>query len=71
MQADRLLHDEVEERVDGLVEEVEGLENQRAELVDELQLQDLLPTIIAQVGNHVNNPGNNGDQNGNGVDDNI
>ncbi|GKB50477.1 hypothetical protein Tco_0901230 [Tanacetum coccineum] len=35
------------------------------------QLQDLLPTIIAQVGNHVNNPGNNGDQNGNGVDDNI
>ncbi|GJV23358.1 hypothetical protein Tco_1376053 [Tanacetum coccineum] len=35
------------------------------------QLQDLLPTIIAQVGNHVNNPGNNEDQNGNDIDDNI
>ncbi|GJR15799.1 hypothetical protein Tco_0798451 [Tanacetum coccineum] len=35
------------------------------------QLQDLLPTIIAQVGNHVNNPGNNGDQKGNDGDDNI
>ncbi|GJX29504.1 hypothetical protein Tco_0237583 [Tanacetum coccineum] len=35
------------------------------------QLQDLLPTIIAQVGNYVNNPGNNEDQNGNDIDDNI
>nr|GEY53162.1 hypothetical protein [Tanacetum cinerariifolium] len=33
LQADRLQHHEVEGRVDGLVEEVEGLENQRAELV--------------------------------------
>ncbi|GJT19887.1 hypothetical protein Tco_0878593 [Tanacetum coccineum] len=32
---------------------------------------DLLPTIIAQVGNHVNNPRNNRDKNGNGIDDNI
>ncbi|GJW07692.1 putative reverse transcriptase domain-containing protein [Tanacetum coccineum] len=47
---DRLLHHEVEGQVDGLVEEVEGLENQRAELVVELQLQDQLPTIIAQDG---------------------
>nr|GEW42217.1 reverse transcriptase domain-containing protein [Tanacetum cinerariifolium] len=31
--ADRLLHHEVEGQVDGMVEEVEGLENQRAELV--------------------------------------
>nr|GEY27251.1 putative reverse transcriptase domain-containing protein [Tanacetum cinerariifolium] len=52
VEVDRLLHHEVEGRVDGLVEEVEGLENQRAELVVELQLQDLLPTIIARVGSH-------------------
>nr|GEU54471.1 putative reverse transcriptase domain-containing protein [Tanacetum cinerariifolium] len=67
-----------ERRVDGLVEEVEGLENQLAEVVDELLikmvkdvtevtdrieastvisqlLQDLLPTIIAQGGNHASN----------------
>nr|GEV18424.1 hypothetical protein [Tanacetum cinerariifolium] len=36
VQADQLLHHEVEGQVDGLVEEVEELENQRAELVDEL-----------------------------------
>ncbi|GKD72766.1 reverse transcriptase domain-containing protein [Tanacetum coccineum] len=35
-QADQLLHHEVEGRVDGLVKEVEELENQRGELVDEL-----------------------------------
>ncbi|GKB66997.1 hypothetical protein Tco_0928409, partial [Tanacetum coccineum] len=62
---EQLLHYEVEGLVDGLVEEVEGLENQRAELVVELvirivkeltkQLQDLLSTIIAQVGNHTSN----------------
>ncbi|GJU66405.1 hypothetical protein Tco_1252664 [Tanacetum coccineum] len=81
--ADRLLHHEVEGRVDGLVKEVEELENQRAELVVGLVIkmvkevtkvsgqmkalmksrtsprsslsncEDLLPTIIAQVGNHV------------------
>ncbi|GKF65672.1 hypothetical protein Tco_0192189, partial [Tanacetum coccineum] len=33
---DRLLDHEVERQADGLVEEVEGLENQRAELVVEL-----------------------------------
>nr|GEX04415.1 hypothetical protein [Tanacetum cinerariifolium] len=48
----RLLHHEVEGRVDRLVEEAEGLENQRAELVVE---RELLPTIIAQVGNHASN----------------
>nr|GEV50787.1 hypothetical protein [Tanacetum cinerariifolium] len=62
--ADQLLHHEVEGRVNGLVEEVEGLENQRTELVVKLvikmdkevtELQDLLPTIIAQVGNHASN----------------
>ncbi|GKA80733.1 hypothetical protein Tco_0787425 [Tanacetum coccineum] len=35
------------------------------------QLQDLLPTIIAQVGNHVNNQGNNGNRSDNVVSDNI
>ncbi|GJW99604.1 hypothetical protein Tco_0183518 [Tanacetum coccineum] len=35
------------------------------------QLQNLLPTIIAQVGNHVNNQGNNGNQNDNVVNDNT
>ncbi|GKD27400.1 hypothetical protein Tco_1233614 [Tanacetum coccineum] len=33
---DQLLHHEVEGRVDGLVEEVEELENQQAKLMDEL-----------------------------------
>nr|GEX08823.1 hypothetical protein [Tanacetum cinerariifolium] len=45
--------------VDELVGKVEGLENQRAELVVELVIkvvkEDLLPTIIAQVGNHASN----------------
>ncbi|GJY44398.1 putative reverse transcriptase domain-containing protein, partial [Tanacetum coccineum] len=36
---DKLLHHEVERQVDGLVEEVEGLENQRAELVVELVIK--------------------------------
>ncbi|GKD93167.1 hypothetical protein Tco_1373004, partial [Tanacetum coccineum] len=75
--ADRLLHHEVEGQVDGLVEEVEELENQRDQdgqggdqgiranggidevpdfsMVISQQLQDLLPTIIAQVGNHASN----------------
>ncbi|GJR63300.1 putative reverse transcriptase domain-containing protein [Tanacetum coccineum] len=35
----RLLHHEVEGRVDGLVEEVEGLDNQQAELVIELVIK--------------------------------
>nr|GEY83611.1 hypothetical protein [Tanacetum cinerariifolium] len=35
-EADRLLHHEVEGRVDGLVEEVEEIESQRVELVVEL-----------------------------------
>ncbi|GJT92768.1 hypothetical protein Tco_1081613 [Tanacetum coccineum] len=60
-----MLHHEVEVWVDRLVDKVEELENQQAELVDELvikmvkeeteQLQNLLPTIIAQVGNHASN----------------
>nr|GEZ02366.1 putative reverse transcriptase domain-containing protein [Tanacetum cinerariifolium] len=37
--ANQLLHHEVERRMDGLVEEVEELENQRAELVDELVIK--------------------------------
>ncbi|GJT04279.1 reverse transcriptase domain-containing protein [Tanacetum coccineum] len=37
VEADQLLHYEVEGQVDGLVEEVEELENQRAKLVDELE----------------------------------
>ncbi|GKA16010.1 reverse transcriptase domain-containing protein [Tanacetum coccineum] len=65
MRVDALLQHEVEGWVDGLVEEVEGLENQLAELVVVLvikmvkevtkQLQDLLPTIIARVVNHASN----------------
>ncbi|GJX40802.1 hypothetical protein Tco_0255792 [Tanacetum coccineum] len=35
------------------------------------QLQNLLPTIVAQLGNHGNNLGNNRNQNGNAVNDNI
>ncbi|GJU37907.1 hypothetical protein Tco_1186261 [Tanacetum coccineum] len=34
-------------------------------------LQNLLPTIVAQVGNHANNQGNNGNQNDNVIDDNV
>ncbi|GKA86546.1 reverse transcriptase domain-containing protein, partial [Tanacetum coccineum] len=37
--ADQLLHHKVEGRVDGLVEEVEELGNQQAELVDELVIK--------------------------------
>ncbi|GKG21927.1 hypothetical protein Tco_0384522, partial [Tanacetum coccineum] len=33
------------------------------------QLQDLLPTIVAQVGDHVSNQGNIGSQNDNATDD--
>nr|GEY35234.1 hypothetical protein [Tanacetum cinerariifolium] len=39
VQANQLLHHEVEGRVDGLVEEVEELENQLVELVDELVIK--------------------------------
>nr|GEV00981.1 reverse transcriptase domain-containing protein [Tanacetum cinerariifolium] len=35
------------------------------------QLQNLLPTILAQVGNQGNNQGNNRNQNGNSINDNI
>nr|GEZ26161.1 putative reverse transcriptase domain-containing protein [Tanacetum cinerariifolium] len=35
------------------------------------QLQDLLPTIVAQVGDHVSNQGNIGSQNDNAIDDSI
>ncbi|GJT10436.1 hypothetical protein Tco_0857478 [Tanacetum coccineum] len=35
------------------------------------QLQNLLPTIVAQLGNHGNNQGNNRNQSGNSVNDNI
>nr|GEY96071.1 retrotransposon protein, putative, Ty3-gypsy subclass [Tanacetum cinerariifolium] len=46
---DRLLHHEVEGRVDGLVEEVEGLENQRAELVVELVIKVVKEVIEGDV----------------------
>ncbi|GKC13901.1 hypothetical protein Tco_1010683 [Tanacetum coccineum] len=35
------------------------------------QLQDMLPTIVAQVGDHISNQGINGSQNDNTADDNI
>ncbi|GJY10746.1 putative reverse transcriptase domain-containing protein [Tanacetum coccineum] len=71
VRTNQLLHHEVEGRVNKLLEEVEGLESNRAEVVDELQLQNLLPTILAQVGNHFNNQGNNGNENDNVVNNNI
>nr|GEX12979.1 reverse transcriptase domain-containing protein [Tanacetum cinerariifolium] len=37
--ADQLLHHEVEGRLDGLIKQVEGVENQRVELVDELVIK--------------------------------
>ncbi|GJV26639.1 reverse transcriptase domain-containing protein [Tanacetum coccineum] len=81
MLIDALLHHEVEGRVDRLVEEVEELESKRAEMLDELaikvaeevdeQLQDLLPTIFSQIGDHVSNQGNIESQNDNAADENI
>ncbi|GJZ85285.1 hypothetical protein Tco_0650624 [Tanacetum coccineum] len=46
-----------------LVEEVEELATK--------QLQDLLPTIVAQVGDHIGNQGINESQNDNSADDSI
>ncbi|GJY38539.1 reverse transcriptase domain-containing protein [Tanacetum coccineum] len=81
MLVDTLLQHEVEGRVDRLVEEAEGLENKRAESVEELaikvaeevaeQLQGLLSTIVAQVGDHINNQGINGSRNDNATNGNI
>ncbi|GKE11049.1 hypothetical protein Tco_1414600 [Tanacetum coccineum] len=78
MLVDAPLQHEVEGWVDRLVEEARGLENKRAELVDELAIKvateggpDILPTIVAQVGDHVSNQGNIGSQNNNAADDNI
>ncbi|GJW89615.1 putative reverse transcriptase domain-containing protein [Tanacetum coccineum] len=77
MLVDVLLQQEVEGRVDKLVDEVEELEIKRTELVDELvvkvaeQLRGLLPTIVSQVGDHVCNQGNIGSQNDNATDDSI
>ncbi|GKE29274.1 hypothetical protein Tco_1444658 [Tanacetum coccineum] len=58
MLVDALLHNEVEGQVDRLVEEVEELAIKVAEEVAE-QLQGLLPTIVAQVGDHISNQGIN------------
>ncbi|GJY87013.1 hypothetical protein Tco_0501641 [Tanacetum coccineum] len=81
MLADELLHHGVEGQVDILEEEVEELESKQAEVMDELaikvaeevaeQLQDLLPTIITQVGDHISNQRINGSQNDNAADDSI
>ncbi|GKA90418.1 hypothetical protein Tco_0812288 [Tanacetum coccineum] len=81
MLVDALLQHEVEGRVDTLVEEVKELESKQAELVDELvikvaeevaeQLQGLLPTIVAQVGDHISNQGINGSRGDNTTDDSI
>nr|GEU98294.1 reverse transcriptase domain-containing protein [Tanacetum cinerariifolium] len=73
-----LLQHEAKRWVDRLVEEVEELRSKWAELVDELaievakeHLQGLLPTIVAQVGDHISNQGINGSRNDNATDDNI
>ncbi|GKC90388.1 reverse transcriptase domain-containing protein [Tanacetum coccineum] len=57
------------------------LESKQAEVVDELtikvteevveQLQDILPTIVTQVGDHVSNQGNIRSQNDNAAEDSI
>ncbi|GJU01917.1 hypothetical protein Tco_1112255 [Tanacetum coccineum] len=68
---DTLLQHEVEGQVYRLVEEVEELESKRAELVDELVIKvaelllGLLPTIVAQVGDHISNQGINESRNDN------
>ncbi|GJZ54360.1 hypothetical protein Tco_0609245 [Tanacetum coccineum] len=66
MLVDELLHHNEEGRVDKLIDEVEELSCEVAE-----QLQDLLPTIIAQVGDHISNQGINGIRNDNAADDSI
>ncbi|GKB69356.1 hypothetical protein Tco_0930768 [Tanacetum coccineum] len=77
MLVNALLQFEVEGRVDRLVEEAGGLENKRAELVEELaikvaeQLQALLYIIVAQVGDHISNQRINGSQNDNATNDNM
>ncbi|GJY69765.1 hypothetical protein Tco_0472747 [Tanacetum coccineum] len=77
MMVDALLQHEVEEREDMLEEEAGGLENKRAELADKLaikvdkQLQGLLPTIVAQVGDHISNQWINGIRINNATDNNI
>ncbi|GJY47745.1 hypothetical protein Tco_0436808 [Tanacetum coccineum] len=63
MLADKQVHNEVEGRVDRLVEEVEELASKVAEL-----LQDLLPTIVAQEGDHISNQGINKSRNDNAAD---
>ncbi|GKA90387.1 hypothetical protein Tco_0812257 [Tanacetum coccineum] len=50
----------------GGVDEVPDFSNNIAQ-----QLQDLLPTIVAQVGDHISNQGINGSRNDNAVDDSI
>ncbi|GJZ17166.1 hypothetical protein Tco_0553289 [Tanacetum coccineum] len=81
MLVDALLQHKVEGRVDRLVEEVEELESKWAELVDELvikvteevakQSQCLLPTIVAQVGDHISNQGISGSRNDNATNESI
>nr|GEW14409.1 reverse transcriptase domain-containing protein [Tanacetum cinerariifolium] len=64
-----MLQHEVEGRVNRLVDEVEELAIKVAEEVAELQ--DLLPTIVTQVGDHISNQGINKSRNDNDSDDSI
>ncbi|GKC50407.1 putative ribonuclease H-like domain-containing protein [Tanacetum coccineum] len=79
MLVDTLQQHEVEGQVNTMAEKVRGMEikrelprvNEGGAVVPDFatiiaqQLQNLLPTIVAQVGNHVNNQGNNRNQDDN------
>ncbi|GJZ70490.1 hypothetical protein Tco_0634040 [Tanacetum coccineum] len=60
---------EVVEVAKGVVEVAKEVVKVSKEVVE--QLQNLLPTIVAQVENHVNNQGNNGNQDDNVINDNV
>ncbi|GJS29773.1 hypothetical protein Tco_0490393 [Tanacetum coccineum] len=72
--------DQGDGRIDGQGGQVGGQGNEVNDGVDGVpnfstiiaqQVQNLLPTILAQVGNHSSNQGNPRNQNGNSVNDNI
>nr|GEW95914.1 putative reverse transcriptase domain-containing protein [Tanacetum cinerariifolium] len=68
---DQLLHHEVVELVDEWVEELEGLGSELMNLRVEGMTENLLPTILAKVGNQGDNQGINRNQNDDAVNENI
>ncbi|GKD19840.1 hypothetical protein Tco_1208998, partial [Tanacetum coccineum] len=68
-----LVDAEVEGQVNMMVEKVRGREikQELVEVAKEVgELQNLLPIIVSQAGNHVNNQGNNKNQDDNVINDN-